>query len=54
MGVCSSSIFLGGSGKGCPMLKSLGSEDVFELGSPGVRVSGEESEGPEVCATVGV
>ena len=30
---------------------SLGSEDVSELGYPIGRVSGEDSEGLEVCAT---
>ena len=36
---------LGGSGEGFPLLGSLGSEDVSGLGSPGGRVSAEQSEG---------
>ena len=54
MGVSSSDVCLGGSEYIYLLLESLGSEDETGLGSHGGRVSGEESEGIEVCNTGGV
>ena len=49
-----SDVCLGGSGEGYPLVESLGSEYESDLGSPGGRVSGDFSEGLEVCAPGGI
>ena len=51
MRVGSSDVLLGDSGEGSPLGESLGLEYGSEFGSPFGRVSGDDSEGLEVCAT---
>ena len=46
-----SDVLLGDSGEGSPLGDSLGLEYGSELGFPVGRVSGDDSEGLEVCAT---